>query len=96
MNEFIDISIAKEKVQAILDLCLGSLCEDAVSEIVHYIEHNEPEIAFEGLFIELIQLGVLPKNVDKTSCIELGEYLNLDSESVLGDEFWSKFIAFLA
>ena len=95
MSDSIYIKIANKKVSTLLNQCREVLCEDAIGEVVHYIEHSEPEIAFEGLLIELMQVDELPQNVDKTSCIELGNHLNLDSESVLDDNFWEKFITFL-
>lgn len=95
MSKSIDIGIANEKLHVILNDCRDSLCEDAINEVLHYIEHGEPEIAFEGLFIELMQLGIMPKNIEEADCIELGRYLRLDRESVLDDEFWRKFISFL-
>ena len=95
MNDSIDIITVNKKIKAIIELCRDHICKDALSEIIHYIDNSEPEIAFEGLFIELIQLGTLPKNIIKASCVELGRDLNLNRESVLDDDFWNKFIAFL-
>ncbi|OMH38970.1 hypothetical protein [Motiliproteus sp. MSK22-1] len=83
MSDSIDINIANKKVSSLLNQCRAVLCEDVICEVVHYIKHGEPEIAFEGLLIELMQVDELPQNVDKISCIELGKHLNLDSESVL-------------
>lgn len=79
----------------ILNQCRSVLCEDAINEVTHYVEHNEIEIGFEGLFIELMQVGSIPECVDREACIELGVYLNLNVYSVLDDEFWRKFIAFI-
>lgn len=95
MSDSIDTDIANEKVSILLDQCREILCKEAVDEVFHYIKHNEPEIAFEGLFIEVMQLGYVPQGLDKAGCIDLGKYLRLDRESVLDDDFWRKFVAYL-
>lgn len=95
MNESIDADIAKKEIASLLQQCVGILCSEAIREVQHYVEHGEPEMAFEGLFIELIEVGKIPKSVDKVSCLQLGVYLKLDVESVLDDAFWMKFNQFL-
>jgi len=95
MNDSIDTDVAQQKIESLLDQCAGILCSEAVGEVRHYLEHDEPEMAFEGLFIELMQVGKIPEPVNKVCCIKLGEYLNLDAESVLDDDFWMKFNQFL-
>ena len=95
MSDEIDINSAIKKTRNLLFQCQHLLPEDAVNQIEHYISHNEPEIAFEGLFIDLIKTGAFPENIDKASCIELGKQLKLNKESVLKDEFWEEFIVFL-
>ena len=95
MNDSIDISIANKKLNAVLELCREILCDEAIAEVVHYIAHDEPEIAFEGLFIELMQQKTMPDAIIKKDCLALGQYLKLDSESVLDPDFWKNFIIFL-
>lgn len=95
MNDSIDTDTARLEIDSLLEQCAGVLCSEAIGEVRHYVDHDEPEMAFEGLFIELMQAGKIPESVDKVSCVKLGEYLNLDVESVLDDDFWMKFTQFL-
>ena len=95
MSKSINIDAAQKKTELLLQQCEGILCAEAADDVRHYIEHGEPEMAFEGLFIELMRIGRVPESVDKKSCVKLGEYLNLDVETVLDDDFWIKFTEFL-
>ena len=61
-----------EEVSTILD----TETRDAVS---HYIDHDEYEMAFEGLFIEIMKVEVLP-SLDYKKCREIAVLLRLDQE----------------
>ena len=95
MSESIDFVKAQSKLENLLAQCKTTLCSEAVEEVQHYIDNNEPEIAFEGLFIELMQLEKLPEGVSKEDCISFGKYLKLAEDSVLDDEFWENFTKFM-
>lgn len=60
-----------------------------------YIEHDEPELAFEALFLSLMKVNYLPASLDKNKWRSIGKYLHLDGEGVLDADFWSKFLKFL-
>jgi len=79
----------------LLEQCAADLPEESVSSVKHYIDHSEYEMAFEGLFLDLIAAGKMPIDVAPSFCRKLGRFLGLDSETVLDDEFWDKFIGFM-
>jgi hypothetical protein len=92
-------SIKFEKTQVVLcellKECESVLCSEAIEEVRHYIDNGEPEIAFEGLFIELMKINTIPEGLAKEDCMKFGKYLNLDVDSVLDDKFWPKFVSFI-
>ena len=67
-----------------------------VDSVQHYLDHSEYEMAFEGLFIDLMDLGVELHDVECHAYVELGKSLSLDEDSVLDAEFWTKFVRFIA
>ena len=85
----------QQKIEFIVDKCTDILCSEAIREVRHYLDQGELEIAFEGLFLELIQVGRIPESIDKVSCVQLAKYFHLDVESVLDDNFWVKLTHFL-
>lgn len=62
-----------------------------LSEVEHYYDHNEPEMAFEGLVIDLMNAGKYPEGVNYEAWKELGLHYELDSESVFRSNFWTEF-----
>jgi hypothetical protein len=95
MADDIDLIAINKKLEGILTVCESSLCTEAVVEIKHYIENNEPEIAFEGVFLELMQLNRMPAGLNSDICLELALSLKLNEETALSDKFWQRFIEFL-
>lgn len=95
MAEHLDLMAIKQVLAELVVICESVLCKEAVSEVRHYIENNEPEIAFEGLFLELMQINKLPVGLNSKMCLELGLSLKLNEETVLSDSFWSKFVVFI-
>jgi hypothetical protein len=47
-------------------------------------------MAFEGLFIEIMKLKVVPK-FDLLECRKIGIFLKLNEDSVFDYDFWIKF-----
>ena len=82
-------------IQALLNLCKDSLDLESVEAVQHYIDHDEYEMAFEGLFIELMKLGRLPNIGNWNDYLDLGHSLGLDKESVFDAEFWPRFESFV-
>jgi hypothetical protein len=70
-----------------------SLFDDETCEAIeHYIDHHEFEMAFEGLFIEIMKEDKWRHNKSLSFYLNLGIILSLDKESVFEVDFWSKLI----
>lgn len=82
-----DIEEALDKVNKYFD-------QDSVDSITHYIEHDEYEMAFEGLFIEIMKLKFKPE-LNYSKLKETAIQLELDQSSVFDVDFWKKFNAFV-
>jgi len=65
---------------------------DGLEGVMHYWEHGEYEMSFEGLVIELIQAGSYPKDFHFPDWKELALHFHLDTESVFDGDFWNKFV----
>lgn len=59
-----------------------------------YLDNREYEMAFEGLFLELIKSGKAIK-LNTRECMGMARQLKLDKETVFDYQFWSKFEAYL-
>ena len=79
------------RVAAFLEICVAMISASGVSEVRHYLDHDEPEMAFEGLILELIAAEAKPFDFDKWRC--LGLEMGVDTESVFEADFWCKFEA---
>lgn len=75
-------------IQRLLSKHAGVLSHDTVDAVNHYIAHDEYEMAFEGLCIDLMQASA--SDVDWPRCIELARELGLHEETVFDANFWSK------
>jgi hypothetical protein len=80
----------KEFIQMTLESIQLKLDKESIDFVSHYINHDEYEMAFEGLFIEIMKLAKAPK-IDFIESKKVGELLKLDEESVFDFEFWEKF-----
>jgi hypothetical protein len=67
------------------------LPSDSIDAVRYYIEHDEYEIAFEGLMLDLYKRGSLPKGFDTQEATTIAVALHLNEDSVLDSEFWDKF-----
>lgn len=77
-------------MQIILKTVHSKLDKEAIDFVQHYIEHDEYEMAFEGLFIEIMKLEEIPK-IDLFKSKEIGKSLKMNEESVFDFDFWNKF-----
>ena len=59
------------------------------------LTHREYEMAFEGLFIELIDAEIVLSEAEKERYFTLGQDLGLNIESVFDDGFWNAFSKFV-
>jgi hypothetical protein len=85
---------AEKLLESLLGHVKNSLDPEAVSSVTHYLNHSEYEMAYEGLFIELMKLSEKPKDINFEAYTELGKALKLDVDSIFDSEFWSKYIAY--
>ena len=92
-------NITEESVYSDLSIMV-SLCSEYISKegkeiIIHYLTHDEVEIAFEAFFLELIEAKKIPPSLDINKWYDIGRQLHIDKESVLDADFWSKFLMFI-
>lgn len=89
MNEpEVDWSEMKEQIATLIERYSQSLDKDSKEAVQHYIDHDEYEMAFEGLCLELLTLE--GRDVDWGICLKIARKLGLDRESVFDHEFWVK------
>lgn len=81
-------------IRKTLSLVKCDLDEESYNAVEHYLNHDEYEMAFEGLFIELIQSKSKPI-IDFKNSRKIALALGLDKESVFDGDFWIKFEKFL-
>lgn len=84
------------EVEAFVRSFADSLSSDARTEIQHYLDHGEPEIAFEGLVLELGGQDVSPWQQPRAAWLSLAERLGLREESVLTGDLWGRLSSWLA
>jgi hypothetical protein len=72
----------------------ADLDAESVEVIGLYLDNREYEMAFEGLFLELIKSGKTIK-LNASECMSMARQLKLDKETVFDYQFWSKFEAYL-
>lgn len=82
-------------IQDLLDQNSSSLDSESVDAVQHYISHDEYEMAFEGLFIDLMILGKIKSNKNLSVYMELGKNLGLEQGSVFDGDFWLKLTEFI-
>lgn len=72
----------------------AGLDAESAEAIVLYLDNREYEMAFEGLFLELIKSGKTIK-INTNECMIMARQLKLDKETVFDHQFWPKFQAYL-
>jgi len=77
-------------IRSVLLIVQPELASDTANSIHHYLTQDEFEMAFEGLFIEVMNLPHVPK-LDFEESKKVGELLKLDQETVFDVDFWNKF-----
>lgn len=81
----------EEEVRTALEACLPRLSDDAAREVRHYLEDDEPEMAFEGCMLALIGVDRLSAGVGFSTLSGLARRLRLDREPVFDGDFWGRF-----
>ena len=85
----------KEYIEELLNDRKDDFDNETISFIRHYLKHDELEMAFEALFIEIIKLKKYSFNNTKKAK-DIALILKLDKESIFDSVFWKKFEFFLA
>lgn len=75
----------------VLDESKPALELDAVEAVEHYLEHGEYEMAFEGLFLELMKSSIVFDKPTLKKYYKLGSVLGLAKDAVFDPQFWKKF-----
>jgi hypothetical protein len=89
-------SMLTERFEAILTECQHLFTSDDLSEVRHYLDHGEIEMAVEGFCLELLRKNVvLPENI-RTRVKVLAQDVRLDKESVFDAEIWQKLETYLS
>jgi len=91
LNEWNDVLT---QVNNILSTCKPYLSDETITAVRHYLDHDEYEMAVEGLFIDIMQLTVIPDSLSSKMCIDLAKSVDLDKEVVFLNDFWEIFLAF--
>ncbi|WP_175699494.1 hypothetical protein [Burkholderia ambifaria] len=96
MNENeMDFTFVKGQLLLLLEAYEGKLGQETVDAVRHFIDHDEYEMAYEGLFIDLMNIGFDPNEISVDIYRKIGEDLNLKEESVFEERFWEKFEGYL-
>jgi len=83
------------KLFAMIESSKDIISKEAYSEIYHFYEHAEYEMAFEGLIIELVQENKYPNDFSKAEWEALGIEFVLKENSVFDHDIWGKFIKWM-
>lgn len=94
-DDLTDEAISKD-LKRLIDACRPHISKDGADLARHYVDHDEAEMAFEAVFLDLMEARHLPASLDREKWTAIGEHLHLDEESVLDSRFWTKFENFLA
>lgn len=84
----------KDFIQFILTTVQSELDKESIESVTHYIDHDEYEMAFEGLFLEIMKLKSVP-DIDLVKSREVGKSLKLNEEAVFDYLFWEKFESYI-
>lgn len=84
----------KEFIQSTLTIVQFELDQESIDSVNHYLENDEYEMAFEGLFLEIMKLERNLK-IDLKKSKEIAELLKLNEESVFDFDFWKKFESYI-
>ncbi len=82
------------KVSQIASNLLAKECieldQETRDSVSHFLAHDEYEMAYEGLLIEMIKSNYKPSREEADEYLKIGKALGLDKESVFDPDFWKK------
>ncbi|MEQ6970951.1 hypothetical protein [Pectobacterium polaris] len=85
----------KKSISKLIDIYGKDLDEETINSVNHFLEHGEYEMAYEGMFIDLMSIGFNSDDIDVLHYIEIGIRLGLNEWSVFDFNFWNKLNSYL-
>lgn len=88
MQEELDYFFVKDRLAVLLEKYENVLDKETSESVRHFIEHDEYEMGYEGLFIELMKINFNPRDIDMKEYLRIGGLLGLSRESIFDCDFW--------
>jgi len=85
--------IVKKFINQLLNANNCIIDSAVVKHVEHYLRHNENEIAFELLILEIMKQSA-PVRWNAEKVFKCALFLELDKESIYDDDFFKKLIAY--
>lgn len=84
-------------IQSEVDANKSKISTEHISSIEHYLEHGEYSMAFEYLFLEIMENADADFTLGVEKAQEIGLFFDLNNpnECMVDDDFWTKFQVFL-
>ena len=82
----------EEQINRLFEACHDKISAEGAAQVAHYLEHGEPEMALEGLVLELIQADETPPEFVFVVWENLARRMRLNEDPVFDGEFWRKFM----
>lgn len=86
--------IVEKFINQFLDANSCIIDDAAVKHVKHYLHHNENEMAFELLILEIMKQSALV-HWDDEKVLKCALFLELDKESVYDDDFFKKLTTYI-
>lgn len=80
-----------KRLKNYVDLSRSLISEEGFKEIMHFFNHGEFEMAFEGLVIELMEAKKYPIHYEHQEWKRMGLEFKLDKDCVFDGNFWTTF-----
>lgn len=76
------------RLEACFTLLKPKIAKGAAEHISHYIEHGEPEMAYESLILSCISEGIGCDKQVSNELRSIGTDLSMETEAVFEANFW--------
>lgn len=84
----------EEKFKMLIEKCISILDAEAINEVWYYYNHDEYEMALEGLLIELTSAGKYPDDYDLNELDKLVEYYDVKNELIFDVNIIEKYMLY--